>query len=120
MSIPPVVVNAARSSWHWQWRQLMNGLGPSDKGGNYIRPKSQHEKASLPNAESIQNRSSKQLPSLIIGRSCPWAHRTWLVYKLKNLENKLNLIIATADHKAGRWGIDPPWLGYDSLLELYK
>jgi putative glutathione S-transferase len=38
MPIPPAVVAAARCTWHWQWQQLMAGLGPADADGNYRRP----------------------------------------------------------------------------------
>ncbi len=120
MSIPPFVVNSARLGWHWQWQQLMNGLAPADALGNYQRPESQHQNAILPDKKSLLNRSKEQFPRLIIGRSCPWAHRTWLVYVLRNLQSSLTLLQAKADHKAGRWQLDPPWMGCDSLLSVYK
>ncbi len=120
MSIPPYVVASARLGWKWQWNQLMNGLAPVDKDGNYQRPISQHQKSSVPNIESITKRAPENLPHLIVGRSCPWAHRTWLIYKLRNLKSNLTLLVAHADHKAGRWVLNPPWLGCDSLLDLYK
>ncbi len=120
MSIPPCVVNAARMSWKWQWNQLMNGLAPADKQGNYCRPQSQHLKAIVPEKSTISNRTSDDIPRLIVGRSCPWAHRTWLVYQLRDLKKYLQVVIAHADHNAGRWKIDPPWLGCNSLLALYQ
>ncbi len=120
MSIPSPVVVAARKSWQWQWQQLMNGLAPADKDGNYCRPKSEHLKAKIPSKESLANRSSQDLPHLIIGRSCPWAHRTWLIYQLRSLKNSLNLRIADVDQNGGRWTLNPPWLGCNSLLSLYK
>ena len=86
MAIPPVVVNAAKKIWHWQWNQLMNGLAPSDNEGNYTRPPSQHKKATILSKDSLSKRSTEQLPRLIIGRSCPWAHRTWLVHQIKYLQ----------------------------------
>ena len=120
MSIPPAVVNAARLGWNWQWNQLMNGLAPADQSGNYQRPPSQHLNAIAPSASLLKERSKKRLPRLIVGRSCPWAHRTWLVYQLRELHENLNLLIATADSKAGRWSINPPWLRCNSLLALYR
>tara|TARA_Y100001968_G_scaffold22414_1_gene17682 strand:+ start:2023 stop:3003 length:981 start_codon:yes stop_codon:yes gene_type:complete len=120
MSLPPIIVHAAKSVWHWQWNQLMNGLAPSDKDGNYLRPISQKLNAIVPSKEDINQRSSEQLPRLIVGRSCPWAHRTWLVYKLRNLDNSLKLLIAKADHNEGLWKIDPSWMGCKSLIDIYK
>ncbi len=120
MSIPPIVVATARKGWNWQWNQLMNGLAPSDKSGNYLRPSSQHQEAKLPPEDELQARSKANVPVLIIGRSCPWAHRTWLVHQIKGLKENLRLVIAKADHQAGRWRMDPPLLGCDSLLALYQ
>jgi len=120
MSIPPIVVMAARSGWRWQWSRLMGGLGPADSAGNYRRPISDHLEAERPDPEQLRVRSDHQRHRLIIGRSCPWAHRTWLVHRLRGLENSLTVLMATADHRAGRWQLDPPWLGCNSLLELYR
>ncbi len=120
MPIPPNIVAAARIGWHWQWNQLMNGLAPSDESGNYLRPPTQHQNAIAPKALNLASRTKKNLPVLIVGRSCPWAHRTWLVHKLRNLESNLSLLFVKADHKAGRWKIEPSWLGCNSLLALYQ
>ena len=120
MSIPPIAVVTARRSWNWQWNQLMNGLAPTDPKGNYQRPPSEHQKATILEENDIINRSKQNLPYLIIGRSCPWAHRTWLVFQLRDLHKNLNLIVAKVDKKAGRWAMEPSLLGCDSLLGLYK
>ena len=120
MAIPPIVVNAAKKSWNWQWNQLMNGLAPSDSKGNYCRPISQKLNAIVPAQENLINRSSGQLPILIIGRSCPWAHRTWLIFQLRNLNTNLQLLFAKADQNEGRWKIDPSWRGCNSLSAIYK
>ena len=119
MAIPAIAVATARKGWNWQWNQLMNGLAPADKKGSYQRPKSQYQKAIVLSSKDIETRSPKHLPHLIIGRSCPWAHRTWLTYELRNLHSNLNLIFASADHKAGRWLIEPSWMGSNSLRDLY-
>lgn len=120
MSIPPAVVASVRMGWHWQWNQLMNGLAPADAEGHYRRPPSQHQQATVPSETELIGRPAELRPHLIVGRSCPWAHRTWLVLTLRNLQSSLNLLLAKADHKAGRWRLDPAWLGCDSLLALYK
>ena len=120
MSIPPVVVCAAKKTWHWEWQQLMNGLAPTDKEGNYQRPISQKKQAQVLLEDDLFNRSSENLPMLVIGRSCPWAHRTWLVYKIRGLDETLNLLIAHANSNEGRWRINPPFLGCTSLTDLYK
>ena len=120
MSIPPVVVSAARRGWRWQWQRLMGGLGPADTRGNYNRPSSDPLPSPTLNREELLQRSPTQRPLLVIGRSCPWAHRTWLVHQLRNLEDSVNLLVATADHNAGRWALNPAWEGCDTLLALYQ
>ena len=120
MSIPPTIVSTARTGWKWQWNQLMNGLAPADKSGNFCRKPSQAQNAILPNPSDLLNRSIDEFPILVIGRSCPWAHRTWLMYELRNLSSSLNLLIAHPDYKGGLWKISPSWKGCQSLLELYK
>ena len=120
MSIPPLVVKTAKQVWFCQWNLLMNGLAPSDQEGNYCRPASQKPQAIVPLTQEIFNRKSEELPRLLIGRSCPWAHRTWLVFKLRNLEDTLKLILVKANPNEGRWILNSSWLGCTSLQELYK
>tara|TARA_Y100001968_G_scaffold102757_1_gene92721 strand:- start:1829 stop:2734 length:906 start_codon:yes stop_codon:yes gene_type:complete len=98
----------------------MNGLAPCDEKGNYLRPRSQKLKALVPKKEALLNRQIDLLPKLIIGRSCPWAHRVWLVFQLKNLNKNLNLLIAKPNPNKGLWEIEPEWLGCKSLINLYK
>ena len=120
MSIPPLIVRSVRKGWQWQWQRLMTGLGPADDQGNYQRPDSAPMQTSVPEEEDLQGREPNRRPRLLIGRSCPWAHRTWLMVKLRGLESTLEVITAKADHEEGRWRLDPSWLGCTSLLELYR
>ena len=82
MAIPPALVIAARQGWQWQWQQLMGGLGPADAEGNYRRPSSDHLSASVPSFVDATLPEQRR-PLLILGSSCPWAHRTWLVHQLR-------------------------------------
>ncbi len=121
MSSPPAqLVKTARICWKWQWNQLMNALAPCDEEGNYQRPKSEHQYAVIPPKKDFFERPLKELPTLVIGKSCPWAHRTWLTYKLKNLETNLNLLIARPSPQKGKWELSPTWLGCNYLDELYR
>ena len=120
MAIPPVVVAAARTGWRWQWQRLMGGLGPADAAGNYKRPPSDPLTGIAPDPTELAQRTAEMRPHLVIGRSCPWAHRTWLVHQLRNLDPTVTLLIATADHQSGRWALNPPWQNCDNLLDLYR
>jgi putative glutathione S-transferase len=116
MPIPPLVVSTARCAWQWQWRQLMGGLGPADAAGNYRRPPSPFNgRAALPRDAGEAGRHV-----LIVGRSCPWAHRAWLVWALRGLAASIELVVVDPDPQAGRWVFAAPFLGCGSLQELYR
>jgi putative glutathione S-transferase len=57
---------------------------------------------------------------LIVGRSCPWAHRAWLVWGLRRLEASIELLVVEPDPRAGRWCFQQPFLGCTSLQQLYR
>ena len=116
MPIPPLVVSTARWAWHWQWLQLMGGLGPADAAGNYRRPDSPF--AQLPPLPTGARQAGRHV--LIVGRSCPWAHRAWLVWGLRRLEASIELLVVEPDPQAGRWCFQQPFLGCTTLQELYR
>lgn len=116
MAIPPVVVSAARAGWNWQWQQLMQGLGPADSDGNYRRPAAAF--SALPPLPT--NAAEPGSHVLIVGRSCPWAHRAWLVWTLRQLQNSIELLVVEPDPEAGRWRFGTPFLGCSTLQELYR
>ena len=120
MAIPPVVVQTARFGWHWQWQQLMGGLGSADADGNYTRPVSDHLQGQVPERGDLNSRKADDQPILIVGRSCPWAHRTWLVRRLRRIENTLQLMIASPDHRGGRWVLKPAWRTCQTLLDVHQ
>ena len=89
MAIPPIFVKAARDIWSFEWRILMNGLAPSDSNGNYKRPINLQQPIQIPTEKDLKNRASTQMPGLIIGKSCPWAHRAWIMHEIKGLKKSI-------------------------------
>ncbi len=120
MSIPPIFVKAARQIWSVEWKILMSGLAPADSQGNYKRPINPQQKIQIPTKEDLINRTSGQMPCLIIGKSCPWAHRAWMIYEIKGLQKSINLHIAQVDNAGGRWILEPPIKGCKTLKDLYR
>ncbi len=116
MAIPPPLVASVRAAWRCQWRQLMKGLGPADDAGNYRRP----ESAFAATPELPARAADAGVHGLIVGRSCPWAHRAWLVWSLRQLADSLELVVVEPDPKAGRWRFDTPYEGANALVELYR
>ena len=116
MAIPPGVVSAARAGWRWQWQQLMQGLGPADSDGHYRRPAAAFSALPPLPATAAEPRAHV----LIVGRSCPWAHRAWLVWTLRQLQDSIELLVVEPDPEAGRWRFHTPFLGCSTLQELYR
>ena len=120
MAIPKIFVQTARQIWNFEWEILMNGLAPSDSKGNYERPKNIHENIQIPSKGDLRKRDLYQMPCLIIGKSCPWAHRAWILYEIKGLKKSMNLHIAEVDTAGGRWILEPQIKGCRTLQELYR
>ena len=55
-----------------------------------------------------------------MGRSCPWAHRTWLVWSLRQLQGSLSLVVAEPDPNGGLWRLAPPFQGCATVRDLYN
>ncbi|MFM7674106.1 MAG: glutathione S-transferase C-terminal domain-containing protein [Synechococcus sp.] len=116
MRPPAPVIQAVRQAWHWQWLQLMGGLGPADAEGRYRRPAPAFgDRPPLP-ADAAAEGSHL----LIVGRSCPWAHRAWLVWSLRQLQASITLLVVEPDPKAGRWRFPEPFEGCAALADIYR
>ena len=120
MAIPPLLVKAAKQLWSFEWEILMTGLAPSDSSGNYQRPSNLQKQIQIPTKKNLKQRAVNQMPGLIIGKSCPWAHRVWMTYLIKGLKSSINLHIAQVDNNGGRWILNPPILGCKTLQDLYR
>ncbi|MFN6340183.1 MAG: glutathione S-transferase C-terminal domain-containing protein [Cyanobacteriota bacterium] len=116
MTPPPSLVRGVRAFWHWQWLQLMGGLAPADARGHYRRPEGAF--TALPPVPG--DAAEPERHGLIVGRSCPWAHRAWLVWTLRGLAPSVRLVMAEPDPEAGRWRFPEPFLGCATLAELYR
>jgi len=116
MAPPAALVRTARQLWHAQWLALMGGLGPADAAGRYRRPASAF--AALPPLPA--DAAAPDGHVLIVGRSCPWAHRAWLAHSLRQLHATISVMVVDPDPAAGRWRFASPFEGCDTLAELYR
>ncbi len=94
----------------------MGGLGPADARGRYRRPASPF--TALPPLPADAGESGSHV--LIVGRSCPWAHRAALVHSLRRLAPAVELRVVDPDPLAGRWRFPEPFEGCATLAELYR
>jgi len=108
------IIFIARKCWFWFWMKLMDGFAPSDKNGNYKRPKGFNYNK---NSE-IDINKSKDL-YLLVGSTCPWCHRLTIAYTLLNLSNKIKIIFLKPNYKTGEWIFKNNFYNCKSLEELY-
>jgi putative glutathione S-transferase len=116
MAPPAALVRTARSLWHAQWLALMGGLGPADAQGRYRRPTAAF--ATLPDLPDDAAEPDSHV--LIVGRSCPWAHRAWISHSLRQLGASIAVEVVDPDPAAGRWRFSSPFEGCDTLAALYR
>ena len=108
------LINFAKKFWFWFWTKLMDGFAPSDLQGNYRRPKG------ILIDKNYEFKFKKENIYLLVGNSCPWCHRTLLVYKLKNLSKKVKVIFLEADINSGQWIFNEKFEGCETLHQFYK
>ncbi len=108
------LINFSKKFWFWFWTKLMNGFAPSDLQGNYRRPRG------IQTDKNYEFKINNENTYLLIGNSCPWCHRTLLIYKLKNLSKKVKVIFLEADINSGQWIFNKKFEGCKTLHQFYK
>ena len=108
------LINFSKKFWFWFWTKLMNGFAPSDLQGNYRRPR-----GILIN-KNHEFEGKNENTYLLVGNSCPWCHRTLLIYNLKNLSKKVKVIFLEADINSGQWIFNEKFEGCETLHQFYK
>ena len=108
------LINFSKKFWFWFWEKLMDGFAPSDILGNYKRPKG----ILIEKNNSFENYNGQIF--LLVGDSCPWCHRTLLVYKLKKLCKEVKVIFLEADINSGQWVFKEKFKGCKTLNQFYK
>ena len=116
MRPPAALIQTARGLWRCQWQQLMGGLAPADASGRYRRPPGAF--TALPPLPAAAASPGGHV--LIVGRSCPWAHRAWLVHSLRQLGGSIDVLVVEPDPAAGRWRFVEPFEGCSTLAQLYR
>ena len=105
------IVSIARQLWFWLWMKLMDGFAPSDKNGNYARPKG----FSYHNLKVNKNKNYY----LLVGATCPWCHRLMITYKLLNLSNKIKINLLIPKYETGEWIFKKKFYNCKNLNEVY-
>ncbi|ARV59664.1 glutathione-dependent reductase [Nostocales cyanobacterium HT-58-2] len=119
-SLPPkLVIRLGKFVWTTLWHMMMSKLAPRNKLGEYIRPSSQFRNF-IGTQESNLYQPAAGRYNLIVGFSCPWAHRTLVVRALKGLEEAVSVTIVSPSPIEGGWIFNQEYEGCRTLAELYE
>ena len=116
-ALPPgLIVRTGKFVWNTMWHTMMSQMAPRDKSGAYTRPQSAFR------SREISPDAGRYF--LIVGMSCPWAHRTLVTRVLKGLEDAIGTITVYPSTNEGRWLFDTeqnlPFEPCRSLPEFYS
>lgn len=115
-TLPPgLIVRTGKFVWNTMWRTMMSQMAPSNQAGAYVRPQSAFR------SREVSPETGRYF--LIVGMSCPWAHRTLVTRVLKGLEGAIATITVYPSTDEGRWLFDTdqdlPFETCRSLPEFY-
>ena len=99
VALPPgLIVRTGKFVWNTMWHTMMSQMAPRSKAGEYTRPESAFRSREItPEAGRYR---------LIVGMSCPWAHRTLVVRVLKELQDAIALTTVYPSTDEGLWLFD--------------
>ena len=99
-ALPPgLIVRTGKFVWNTMWHTMMSQMAPRNQQGAYIRPESEFRSRDVaPEAHRY---------FLIVGMSCPWAHRTLVTRALKGLTEAIDVFTVYPSTDEGRWLIEP-------------
>ncbi|MEN8447147.1 MAG: glutathione S-transferase C-terminal domain-containing protein [Cyanobacteria bacterium J06555_13] len=112
-ALPPgLIVRTGKFIWNTLWHTMMSQMAPRNTSGDYVRPESAFR------GRDISPEAGRYW--LIVGMSCPWAHRTLVTRVLKGLENAIALQTVYPSTDEGMWLFDKPFQGCRTLPEFYR
>jgi glutathionyl-hydroquinone reductase len=92
---PGLIVRTGKFVWNTMWHTMMSQMAPRSQSGEYTRPES-----------AFRGRQIAPEPGryvLIVGMSCPWAHRTLVTRVLKGLNEVVGVVTVSPSTDEGRW-----------------
>ncbi len=117
-ALPPgLIVRTGKFVWNTMWHTMMSQMAPRSKSGEYVRPQS-----------TFRGREITAKPQryfLIVGMSCPWAHRTLVTRQIKGLTGIVGTLKVYPSTDEGRWLFEPdqsamPFTDCRSLPDFYS
>jgi len=117
-ALPPgLIVRTGKFVWNTMWHTMMSQMAPRNKEGAYVRPESAFR------GRTLVPESGRYF--LIVGMSCPWAHRTLITRVLKGLADVIDVYTVYPSTDEGRWLVEPDHserllAGCHSLADFYS
>ncbi|MFK8184155.1 MAG: glutathione S-transferase family protein [Phormidesmis sp.] len=98
-ALPPgLIIRTGKFVWNTMWHTMMSQMAPRSKDGAYVRPESAfRDRTITPEANRY---------FLIVGMSCPWAHRTLVTRALKGLTAAIDVFTVYPSTDEGCWLIE--------------
>lgn len=121
-SLPPgLLIRLAQGLWKTGWMVMMDQMAPRNAAGEYLRPDSEfRHRLGLAIDAEIPFPAEFQRYHLIVGWSCPWAHRTLIVRSLKGLQDCIPVTIVSPSPEAGGWVFETPLQNCVTLKQFYQ
>lgn len=119
-SLPPkLIIKLGKFVWTTLWHMMMSKLAPRNKSGEYIRPNSEFRNfVGKEDGNSYPPATGRY--HLYVGMSCPWAHRTLVVRKLKKLEDVISVSTVFPSPIEGGWVFNEEEQNCRTLAQLYE
>lgn len=119
-SLPPkLIIGLGKFVWTRMWHIMMSKLAPRSRTGEYKRPESEFRHWISKETNSPHPPASERY-QLIVGMSCPWAHRTLVVRALKGLQDCISVCLVYPDPLAGGWVFEEEKDGCRRLADFYQ
>lgn len=119
-SLPPkMIIKLGKFVWTTLWHMMMSKIAPRNQSGEYIRPSSQFRNF-IGTQEGNPYKPAAGRYNLIVGMSCPWAHRTLVVRSLKELSEAISVTIVSPSPLEGGWVFNQQYEGCRTLAEFYN
>ncbi|GAB1541672.1 glutathione S-transferase family protein [Scytonema sp. NUACC21] len=119
-SLPPkLIIKLGKFVWVTLWHMMMSKIAPRNTSGEYIRPSS-HFRNFVSSEENNPYQPVAGRYTLVVGLSCPWAHRTLVVRALKGLEEAISVFVVSPSPIEGGWVFKEEYEGCRRLAELYQ
>ncbi len=104
--------------WVDQWYETKNNNGEFQRQNSRFRHRISANKEST-DEEAVSYVAQPNRYSLYVSLACPWAHRTLIMRKLKQLEDLIDVVVVDPIMLENGWELKQAETDFDYLYQLY-